>query len=388
MSPPGRRPPARRRRPRLPARYRRRRCRRHDRRSTVDLRPSPRSPSVEPARLAPPARPGPAPPVPAGRRSRPRPCTCCARWPASSSGRRCCSRAARTRSCCCAWPSRRSGPGPFPFPIVHVDTGHNFPEALEFRDRRVAELGERLVVASVQDSIDRGRVADPGPTASRNRLQTTTLLDAIEAHALRLLHRRRPSGRGQGPGQGAGVLVPRRLRAVGAPRTSGPSCGSSTTAASTPASTCGPSPSRTGPSSTCGATSPPRASRCPPSTSPTAARSSSATGCCGPSGPWTPPRPGESRADETVRYRTVGDMTCTGAVRSDAATVEAGHRRGGRGPHHRAGRHPGRRPLLRRGHGGPQARGLLLMASPTRRPGRSMAELLRFATAGSVDDGK
>src|SRR5215210_1211705 len=65
-------------------------------------------------------------------------------------------------------------PAPFPFPILHVDTGHNFPEALAFRDRRVAELGERLLVGSVQDSIDRGRVVeDRGPRASRNRLQTT-----------------------------------------------------------------------------------------------------------------------------------------------------------------------------------------------------------------------
>ncbi len=71
-------------------------------------------------------------------------------------------------------------PGRFPFPIMHIDTGHNFPEALEFRDRRVAELGERLIVRYVQDSIDRGRVVEPkGPGASRNRLQTTTLLDAI-----------------------------------------------------------------------------------------------------------------------------------------------------------------------------------------------------------------
>jgi sulfate adenylyltransferase subunit 2 len=74
-------------------------------------------------------------------------------------------------------------PGKFPFPIMHVDTGHNFPEALEFRDRRVAELGERLIVASVQESIDQGRVVEEiGPRASRNRLQTTTLLDAIEEH--------------------------------------------------------------------------------------------------------------------------------------------------------------------------------------------------------------
>jgi len=74
-------------------------------------------------------------------------------------------------------------PGKFPFPIMHVDTGHNFPEAIEFRDRRVEELGERLVVASVQESIDKGRVVEEtGPRASRNRLQTTTLLDAIEKH--------------------------------------------------------------------------------------------------------------------------------------------------------------------------------------------------------------
>jgi sulfate adenylyltransferase subunit 2 len=74
-------------------------------------------------------------------------------------------------------------PAPFPFPLMHVDTGHNFPEVIAFRDRRVAELGERLIVASVQESIDRGRVAEEtGPRASRNRLQTTTLLDAIEEH--------------------------------------------------------------------------------------------------------------------------------------------------------------------------------------------------------------
>ena len=74
-------------------------------------------------------------------------------------------------------------PARFPFPLVHVDTGHNFPETLEYRDRRVAELGERLVIGSVQASIDRGRVSEEtGPRASRNRLQITTLLDTIEEH--------------------------------------------------------------------------------------------------------------------------------------------------------------------------------------------------------------
>jgi sulfate adenylyltransferase subunit 2 len=74
-------------------------------------------------------------------------------------------------------------PAKFPFPVMHVDTGHNFPEVIEYRDRRVAELGERMVVASVQESIDNGRVVEQtGPRASRNQLQTTTLLDAIEEH--------------------------------------------------------------------------------------------------------------------------------------------------------------------------------------------------------------
>jgi sulfate adenylyltransferase subunit 2 len=75
------------------------------------------------------------------------------------------------------WPAR------IPFPVMHVDTGHNFPEVLDYRDRRVAEAGVKLVVASVQESIDQGRVSEEtGRWASRNRLQTTTLLDAIEEH--------------------------------------------------------------------------------------------------------------------------------------------------------------------------------------------------------------
>ena len=75
------------------------------------------------------------------------------------------------------WPAR------IPFPVMHIDTGHNFPEALEFRDRRVSELEVELIVASVQASIDAGRVVEEtGPRASRNRLQTVTLLDAIAEH--------------------------------------------------------------------------------------------------------------------------------------------------------------------------------------------------------------
>src|SRR5271169_403302 len=72
------------------------------------------------------------------------------------------------------WPAR------IPFPVMHVDTGHNFAEVLEFRDQRVAELGARLVVASVQDAIDAGKVVEEtGRWASRNKLQTVPLLEAI-----------------------------------------------------------------------------------------------------------------------------------------------------------------------------------------------------------------
>ena len=72
-------------------------------------------------------------------------------------------------------------PARFPFPLVHIDTGHNFPEVIAFRDARIAELGERLIVASVQASIDQGRAVEDS-SGSRNRLQSVTLLDAIATH--------------------------------------------------------------------------------------------------------------------------------------------------------------------------------------------------------------
>lgn len=74
-------------------------------------------------------------------------------------------------------------PGKFPFPLVHIDTGHNFPETIAFRDQLIAELGEKLIVGLVQDSIDNGRVVEQkGKRASRNALQTVTLLDTIEKY--------------------------------------------------------------------------------------------------------------------------------------------------------------------------------------------------------------
>src|SRR5689334_24853532 len=73
------------------------------------------------------------------------------------------------------WPAR------IPFPVMHVDTGHNFQEVLDFRDRRVSELGVQLLVASVPEAIENGLVAEP-PDGTRNRIQTPVLLDALEKH--------------------------------------------------------------------------------------------------------------------------------------------------------------------------------------------------------------
>ncbi len=74
-------------------------------------------------------------------------------------------------------------PARFPFPLVHIDTEHNFPEVIDFRDRRAAELGEKLIVRSVEDSLRQGRIVErPGQDNSRNRMQITTLLDAIAEH--------------------------------------------------------------------------------------------------------------------------------------------------------------------------------------------------------------
>lgn len=82
-----------------------------------------------------------------------------------------------------AWKAFR--PAPFPFPLVHIDTGHNFPETIEFRDDLVKRYQARLIVGSVQESIDQGRVKEEtGPDASRNALQTVTLLDTIKEHQL------------------------------------------------------------------------------------------------------------------------------------------------------------------------------------------------------------
>ena len=105
-------------------------------------------------------------------------------------------------------------PAPIPFPVLHVDTGHNFPEVLDYRDETVERLGLRLDVASVQDYIDDGRLRERAD-GTRNPLQTVPLLDAIADAPVRRRLRRRPARRGEGARQGAHRQPARRVRPVG-----------------------------------------------------------------------------------------------------------------------------------------------------------------------------
>ena len=191
-------------------------------------------------------------------------------------------------------------PGRIPFPLMHVDTGHNFPEVIDYRDRRVAELGvqpgrrRRCRSRSTRAGWSRRQ----GPKASRNRLQTSTLLDAIERARVRRRVRRRPPRRGEGAGQGARLLLPRRVRAVGPEEP----------AARAVEPLQRPAPQgrahprvphrRTGPSSTSGSTSRTRTSSSRRSTTRTGARCSGATACCWRSPPFVT-RDGRRGAVET-----------------------------------------------------------------------------------------
>ncbi|MEZ5261588.1 MAG: phosphoadenosine phosphosulfate reductase family protein [Acidimicrobiales bacterium] len=171
-------------------------------------------------------------------------------------------------------------PGRVPFPVLHVDTGHNFPEVIDYRDRVVAQHGVQLEIASVQAAIDAGRAAEEvGPRASRNRLQTVALLDHLIAHRVDVAFGggRRDEEKARAKER---ILSFRDAFGQWEPKAQRPEPWTRSTPASGPGSTCGPSRCRTGPSSTSGATCSARASSCPGSTSPTAGRCSDATACC------------------------------------------------------------------------------------------------------------
>jgi len=211
--------------------------------------------------------------------------------------------------------------GRIPFPLMHVDTGHNFPEVIEYRDKRVAELGVDLVVASVQESIDTGRVVER-PGQSRNPLQTVTLLDAIVKNRFDAVlgGARRDEEKARAKER---VFSIRDEFGQWDPRHQRPELWDLYN----------------------GRIAPGEHVRIFPLSNWTeldiwryiaqdrievpsiyyahqrevVERDGMLLGVT----EWTPPRPGETARVESVRYRTVGDATCTGAIRSDAADVES-----------------------------------------------------------------
>jgi sulfate adenylyltransferase subunit 2 len=205
-------------------------------------------------------------------------------------------------------------PGDVPFPVMHVDTGHNFPEAIEFRDRRVPDV----LVASVQESIDRGRVRDE---PSRNRLQTTTLLDAIEEHrfdaafggARRDEERARAKERIFSFRDDFGQWDPRRQR---------PELWNLYNGRVRPGEHV-----RVFPISNWTELDVWEYIRTEDLEIPSIYFAHERDvferdGMLYAASDFLPPRDGEEVFTASVRYRTVGDMTCTGAVRSEAATLD------------------------------------------------------------------
>ena len=266
-------------------------------------------------------------------------------------------------------------PAPVPFALMHVDTGHNFPEVIEYRDRVVAEHGLRLVVASVQDAIDDGRVAERAD-GSRNPLQTVPLLDGITANKFDAVfgggrrdeEKARAKERVFSLRDEFGQWDPRRQR---------PELWDLYNGRHKPGEHV-----RVFPLSNWTELDVWRYIEREQIELPAIYYSHQREvflrdGMWLAPGGWGGPRAGETLEVRTVRYRTVGDMSCTGAVESDRVDDPRGHRRGRRQPAHRAGRHPRRRPRVRGRHGGPQARGVLLMGAAHRPAGTDRGDAAR-----------
>src|SRR5215210_1767220 len=214
-------------------------------------------------------------------------------------------------------------PGRFPFPVMHVDTGHNFAEVIDFRDRRVAELGERLIVASVQDSIDKGRaVEETGPRASRNRLQTVTLLDCIEEHRFDALFggARRDEERARAKER---MLSFRDDFGQWDPRAQRPELWNLYNGRIRRGEHVRAFPLSNWTELDVWQYIAREKLELPPIYFAHQREVIARSGLLVPLTDLTPPREGEQVETRTVRFRTVGDISCTCPVASDAATVEA-----------------------------------------------------------------
>ncbi len=214
------------------------------------------------------------------------------------------------------WPAR------VPFPVMHVDTGHNFPEVIEYRDRRVDELKVRLVVASVQDSIDQGRVADvTGPRASRNRLQTVTLLDAIAEHRFDAVFggARRDEEKARAKER---VFSFRDEFGQWDPKNQRPELWSLYNGRHRPGEHIRVFPLSNWTELDIWRYIATEDIEVPSIYLAHRRQVFQRDGMWLAVTPWTPPQEGEEPLEMTVRFRTVGDATCTGAVESGAATLD------------------------------------------------------------------
>ncbi len=211
-------------------------------------------------------------------------------------------------------------PGRIPFPLMHVDTGHNFPEVLDFRDRRVAELRVGLVVASVQESIDTGRVREV-PGSSRNPLQTVTLLDAIAAGPFDAVlgGARRDEEKARAKER---VFSVRDEFGAWDPRNQRPELWDLYNGRHRPGEHLRVFPLSNWTELDIWEYVRREGIEVPAIYFAHSREVVERDGMLIAVTPFTPPRAGEAVRRETVRYRTVGDATCTGAVRSDAASID------------------------------------------------------------------
>ena len=211
-------------------------------------------------------------------------------------------------------------PAPVPFPLLHVDTGHNYPEVIDFRDRLVERLacGWRSRTSRTGSTTAGSSSARTAPATrcrpSRCSTRSTSTGSTPSSAAAGATRSAR------GPRSGSSACATRS--AAGTRARSARSCGTSTTAGTRPVSTSGCSRSPTGPSWTSGATSSARTSSFRRSTTPTSARCSAATACGWPRARGAGRAGNEALETKTVRYRTVGDGSCTGAVESAATTLD------------------------------------------------------------------
>jgi len=213
-------------------------------------------------------------------------------------------------------------PAPIPFPLLHVDTGHNFPEVLEVRDQRAGELDVPLIVASVEDSIRRGRVEEErGPGATRNRLQITTLLDALREHGFDAAFggARRDEERARAKER---IVSHRDAFGVWDPKNQRPELWNLYNLTQAPREHLRVFPISNWTELDVWLYIRAEALLLPSVYFAHSRRVIARDGLLLADNPFLPLEPGEQPFEASVRFRTMGDMTCTGAVRSEARTIE------------------------------------------------------------------